>query len=108
MEKEKEKEKELGNPNPIKVGISIGDINGIGPEVIIKALMDPRILIDCTPIIYGSGKIFTFYKKTMNDPDFNFHSCKSKKIRSNPRLAKLIRSNPRSNSSISQLLVSCG
>jgi 4-hydroxythreonine-4-phosphate dehydrogenase len=40
MEKEKEKEKDLGNPNPIRVGISIGDINGIGPEVIIKALND--------------------------------------------------------------------
>lgn len=77
MEKEKEKEKEQGNPNPIKVGISIGDINGIGPEVIMKALMDQRLLLDCTPIIYGSGKVFSFYKKTMNDLDFNYHSCKT-------------------------------
>ena len=36
---------------PIKVGITIGDINGVGPEVIIKALRDNRILVDCTPII---------------------------------------------------------
>ena len=44
-------EKELGNPNPIRVGISIGDVNGIGPEIIIKALGDNRLLLDCTPTI---------------------------------------------------------
>jgi 4-hydroxythreonine-4-phosphate dehydrogenase len=77
MEKEKEKEKEQGNPNPVKVGISIGDINGIGPEVIMKALMDQRILLDCTPIIYGSSKVFSFYKKSMEEIEFNYNSCKS-------------------------------
>ena len=44
IEKDKEKEKEVGNPNPIKVGISIGDINGIGAEVIMKSLSDSRVL----------------------------------------------------------------
>jgi 4-hydroxythreonine-4-phosphate dehydrogenase len=73
---EKEKEKEVGNPNPIKVGISIGDINGIGPEVIMKALKDARMMLDCTPIIYGSTKIFAHYKKVLNDQDFNYQSCK--------------------------------
>jgi 4-hydroxythreonine-4-phosphate dehydrogenase len=77
MEKEKEKEKELGNPNPIKVGISIGDINGIGPEVILKALKDTRILLDCTPIIYGSTKVFSHYKKILHEHDFNYQTCKS-------------------------------
>jgi len=77
MEKEKEKEKELGNPNPIKVGISIGDINGIGPEVILKALKDTRLLLDCTPIIYGSTKVFSHYKKILNEHDFNYQTCKS-------------------------------
>ena len=72
-----EKDKETGNPNPIKVGISIGDINGIGPEIIIKSLADNRILLDCTPIIYGSSKIFSFYKKTLNDIEFNYQSCKN-------------------------------
>ena len=37
----------------IKVGISHGDINGIGYEVIMKTLLDPRILEMCTPIVYG-------------------------------------------------------
>lgn len=77
MEKEKEKEKELGNPNPIKVGISIGDVNGIGPEVIMKALKDARILLDCTPIIYGSNKVFSHYKKILEENDFNYQSCKT-------------------------------
>ena len=49
----------------IKVGITQGDSNGIGYEVIIKALSDPRILDVFTPVIYGSSKIFGFYKKTI-------------------------------------------
>lgn len=77
MEKEKEKEKDLGNPNPIRVGISIGDINGIGPEVIIKALNDSRMLLECMPIIYGSTKVFAHYKKVLNENDFNYQSCKT-------------------------------
>ncbi|MFN9112549.1 MAG: 4-hydroxythreonine-4-phosphate dehydrogenase PdxA [Bacteroidota bacterium] len=74
---EKEKEREPGNPNPIRVGITIGDINGIGPEVIMKALGDNRILLDCTPIIYGSTKVFAHYKKILNDQEFTYQSCKS-------------------------------
>lgn len=74
---EKEKEKEVGNPNPIKVGISIGDINGIGPEVIMKALSDARMLLDCTPIIYGSTKVFAHYKKLHEEIEFNYQSCKT-------------------------------
>lgn len=77
MEKEKEKEKDLGNPNPIRVGISIGDVNGIGPEVIMKALKDNRILLDCTPIIYGSNKVFAHYKKVLDEQEFNYQSCKA-------------------------------
>ena len=37
----------------LKVGITIGDINGIGPEVILKSLKDKRMLGAITPIIYG-------------------------------------------------------
>ena len=49
----------------IIVGITQGDSNGIGYEVIIKALADPRILEQFTPVIYGSSKIFGFYRKTI-------------------------------------------
>lgn len=61
----------------IRVGITTGDINGIGPEIIIKALKDNRILQDCIPIIYGSTKTFSFHKKTLNEEEFNYQSCKS-------------------------------
>ena len=49
----------------IIVGITQGDSNGIGYEVIIKALADPRILEQFTPVIYGSSKLFGFYRKTI-------------------------------------------
>ena len=49
------------------VGITQGDGNGIGYEVIIKALADERILELCTPVIYGSSKIFGFYKKQIHN-----------------------------------------
>lgn len=57
----------------IKVGITHGDINGIGYEVILKSLEDERILELCTPIVYGSAKIAAFYRKGLNleGPDFN-------------------------------------
>ncbi|MDT0553171.1 4-hydroxythreonine-4-phosphate dehydrogenase PdxA [Urechidicola vernalis] len=47
----------------IKVGISLGDINGIGIEVILKAFNDKRMLDFCTPILFGSSKVVAFYKK---------------------------------------------
>lgn len=50
----------------IKVGISIGDINGIGIELILKTFSDSRMLDFCTPIIFGSGKSMMFYKKLLN------------------------------------------
>lgn len=49
------------------VGITQGDGNGISYEVIIKALADERILEMCTPVIYGSSKIFGFYKKQLHN-----------------------------------------
>ncbi|HIP33111.1 MAG TPA: 4-hydroxythreonine-4-phosphate dehydrogenase PdxA [Crocinitomicaceae bacterium] len=77
MEKVKESKKEKITRPIVKVGISIGDVNGIGPEVVMKALSDNRILLDCTPVIYASSKVFSFHKKQMNFEDFNFNSCKS-------------------------------
>lgn len=51
----------------IVIGITQGDTNGIGYEVIIKALADARMLELCTPIIYGSSRAFGFYKKLVPD-----------------------------------------
>ena len=74
---EKELKKETISRHVVKVGISIGDINGISIEVIMKALNDSRILLDCTPVIYGSSKVFSFHKKNLQFNDFNYTSCKS-------------------------------
>ena len=54
------------------IGITIGDVNGIGPEVIIKSLEDNRILKQFTPVIYGSGKVISYYKKNLNKESFNY------------------------------------
>jgi 4-hydroxythreonine-4-phosphate dehydrogenase len=61
-----------------RIGITLGDVNGIGPEVVIKALGDHRILNFATPIIYGSGKVISFYKKHLNIEEFNFTQVKGK------------------------------
>ena len=49
----------------IKVGITQGDVNGIGYEVILKAFEDPTMLELCTPIVYGSPKIMTYHRKAL-------------------------------------------
>jgi 4-hydroxythreonine-4-phosphate dehydrogenase len=56
----------------IRVGISIGDLNGIGPEIVIKALEDKRMLDFFTPVIFASIKTMSFFKNHMNS-DINFH-----------------------------------
>ncbi|MEX1384250.1 4-hydroxythreonine-4-phosphate dehydrogenase PdxA [Lutibacter sp.] len=50
----------------IKLGISIGDFNGIGIEIILKTFSDKRMLDFCTPVIFGSTKLITNYKKNLN------------------------------------------
>ncbi len=55
----------------IKVGITHGDINGIGYEVILKTLSDARVLEFCTPVIYGSAKVAAYHKKTLEIPNIS-------------------------------------
>ena len=57
----------------IIVGISQGDINGIGLEVIIKTFLEPQMLEICTPVVFGSGKTAMFHRKMLNIEDFSFH-----------------------------------
>lgn len=47
------------------IGITLGDYNGIGPEVILKSLASPRLLKWCTPVIYGSAKVMEFYRQRL-------------------------------------------
>ena len=58
------------------IGITIGDINGIGPEVIIKALSDARLLNHITPVIFGSTKVLSFYRKMFKLDDFSYSQVK--------------------------------
>ncbi|MDE6266942.1 MAG: 4-hydroxythreonine-4-phosphate dehydrogenase PdxA [Muribaculaceae bacterium] len=56
----------------IRVGITQGDINGIGYEIILKTLEDTRMLELCTPVVYGSAKIASFYRKLLEMPQIPF------------------------------------
>ncbi len=61
-----------------RIGITLGDINGVGPEVAIKALSDNRLLNTITPVIYGSVKILSFYKKLLNVEEFNYSQVRGR------------------------------
>ena len=50
----------------IILGISIGDMNGIGPEVILKTFEDQRMMELCTPVVFGNAKLLSFIKKVIN------------------------------------------
>lgn len=58
--------------NKIKIGLTIGDINGIGPEVLIKALSNPRITNLCTPVIYASSKVISYHRNIAKIDDFRY------------------------------------
>ena len=56
----------------LKIGITIGDMNGVGPEIILKTFADKRMLEFCTPIIYSSTRTLEFVKKHFKyNIDFN-------------------------------------
>jgi len=64
------------NYKPV-IGISVGDYNGIGPEVIIKTFSDTRMFDFVTPVVYGDGRIFSFYRKELKIQGFNYNQTKS-------------------------------
>jgi len=73
----------------ILAGISQGDINGIGYEVIIKALSDPMINDICTPIVYGSPKVAAYHRKALNVNNFTFNNIRTPE-EANSRKANMI------------------
>lgn len=62
-------------PKPV-IGLTCGDLNGIGPELIIKTFSDNRILDICTPVLFASGKIINFYRKAVPDTNFNWQNIR--------------------------------
>lgn len=67
------------------IGITQGDVNGIGYEVILKSLCDNKIMDVCTPVVYGLAKAASYHKKLLNLPDFSFQFVKSTDQLSNKR-----------------------
>ena len=65
----------MSQPKPV-IGISCGDLNGIGIELIIKTFSDNRILEHCTPVIFASNKAINFYRKSMPEINFNYQNTK--------------------------------
>jgi 4-hydroxythreonine-4-phosphate dehydrogenase len=59
------------------IGITLGDFNGVGPEVTLKALSNNAILKMCTPVIYGSVKVLSKYRKLLNLEEWTLHPVKS-------------------------------
>ncbi len=58
------------------IGITTGDLNGVGLEVIIKTFSDPRMLEFCVPVIFASNKVINYYRRITTDNTFNFSSTK--------------------------------
>lgn len=58
------------------IGITVGDLNSIGTELVIKTFTDSRMLEFCTPVIFASNKTINFYRKLMNENNFNYQSLK--------------------------------
>jgi 4-hydroxythreonine-4-phosphate dehydrogenase len=75
--------------NKIRVGITHGDFNGIGYEIIMKTFQESRILEMFTPIIYGSSKIASYYRKAFDIADLNFNLIK-KADYANPKRVNII------------------
>ncbi|MBC7948243.1 MAG: 4-hydroxythreonine-4-phosphate dehydrogenase PdxA [Chitinophagaceae bacterium] len=67
----------MNTPAKPVIGISCGDLNGIGVELIIKTFSDNRILEMCTPVVFGSNKVINFYRKTIPESStFNYQNIK--------------------------------
>ena len=69
----------MAKQDTIRIGITHGDINGIGYEVILKTLSDPRILEMCTPVVYGSPKVAAYHRKALNISDVSFNHIRNTK-----------------------------
>jgi len=74
----------------IKVGISIGDLNGIGIETIIKTFQDSRMMDFCTPIVFGSTNATSIHRKAIGIQDFSFNMINNIKD-ANPKRVNLLK-----------------
>ena len=75
--------------NQVRIGFTHGDINGIGYEVIIKTLMDKRIMDMINPVVFGNSKVASYHRKTLDIKDFNFNLVKKPDV-ANPARANIV------------------
>jgi len=61
----------------IKIGITVGDINGVGLETVIKTLSNPKILSYCIPVIYGSSKVVSYHKNIVKPEEFQYMNLRT-------------------------------
>ncbi len=61
----------------LKIGITCGDVNGIGLEVIMKTFLDNRMHQVCTPVIYASSKLVSSQRKLLNLTEFNYNTVRT-------------------------------
>lgn len=73
----------------VRIGITHGDVNGIGYEVIIKTLQDQRLMELYTLVVYGSSKVASYHRKALNINEFNFNLVK-KADQAHPRRANIV------------------
>lgn len=76
----------------LRVGITIGDTNGIGIEVALKAVSVPEMMELCIPVIYGSSKVISYHRNACNIPGFQInHARSAEQLRENmPNLVECI------------------
>ncbi len=67
----------MANEKKIRIGITQGDTNGIGYEVILKTFANPAMIELCTPVIYGSSKIMAYHRKAIDMPAYQVNITKS-------------------------------
>lgn len=58
------------------IGITCGDINGVGTELIIKTFAEHRILEYCTPVVFASNKLINFYRKSIPELNFSYQNSR--------------------------------
>ncbi|MCF8221722.1 MAG: 4-hydroxythreonine-4-phosphate dehydrogenase PdxA [Bacteroidales bacterium] len=79
----------MKNRDQIIAGITHGDINGVGYEVIIKTLADNRVMDSCIPVVYGSPKVAAYHRKALNISNFSFNNVRNAE-EANPKRANII------------------
>lgn len=82
-------EQTIDKEKRVRIGITHGDMNGIGYEIIIKTLQDQRLMELYTLVVYGSSKVASYHRKALNINDFNFNLIR-KADQAHPRRPNIV------------------